>query len=122
MPFTPEVKQLNVVRQGASNFIGVPEWVDVVVLVANTEAHYDLTALRTAMGPQFANTPLFVVFSADTGFWCNCHNTAAIPVASTTNGAAPMQSPNQLLIDGSVTTISLISPNAGIVALSIYRM
>lgn len=121
MSYTPKVTNSNVMQQGGLAFPWVAGWTDVVAATNSGNTDYDLAAARTAMGLG-ATEALFVVFSATSGFWCNFHNTVAIPVASTTNGAAPEFSPNQRYLDASITKLSLISNGASaIISLQFYR-
>jgi hypothetical protein len=119
MTWSPQVKQLTVLHQGANAFPFTSEWVDSVSLTANTPVSYNLAAARTAMGLA-ANAPLFVVYGGSASFYRHCHATAAVP-AGNTDGSASQFSPNQEYLDASITAISFIATAAAIVTMSFYK-
>jgi hypothetical protein len=119
MTWSPQVKQLTVLHQGANAFPYISEWVDSVVLTANTPVSYNLAAARTAMGLA-SNAPLFVVYGGTGPFWRHCHATAAVAPGNT-DGSASQFSPNQEYLDASITAISFIAQQATTVTLSFYK-
>lgn len=119
MTWTPTVKQLTVLHQGANAFPFTSEWVDSVSLSANSAASYNLAAARTAMGLA-ANAPLFVVYGANGNFYRHCHATATIP-AGNTDGSAAAFSPNQEYLDASISAISFIAAAATVITLSFFK-
>lgn len=127
MANTPQVRQMVIEQQGAQNFPHTAEWVDAIVLAANTEQKYDFTAALASANGGKAKA-LFVVFSADGPFYVDFNgNTAAKPVASTVNGAAPEYSPNQRYIDSvalgaNSNKISLIATSNTVVVMQVYSV
>jgi hypothetical protein len=119
MAWTPTVKQLTVLHQGANVFPYTSEWVDSVVLTLNTAASYNLAAARTAMGLP-SNAPLFVVYGANGLFYRHCHATAAVPTGNT-DGSSAAQSPNQEYLDASISAISFIAAQATVITLSFFK-
>lgn len=120
MAWTPALKQIIVLEQGGRNFPNVSEYIESLVLAANTVADYDVAALRASLNFP-ADTPFFVIFGSDGPFWCHFHAEASIPLANTTDGSGSQFSPNQVYIDGTVTTISVIAPADGHLSLAFYR-
>ena len=118
---TQKISELNVMQQGAENFPWVSQWVDALVLSANTAASYNVTAACTAMGLP-AGTALFLSIAADGPYWANfTGGTAAVPGSNITNGTGSEYQPNQRYIDESITAISFISTPGANVSLAFYR-
>lgn len=113
------IRPLNVMQQGAETFPWVSGWVDAVALAGNAVVNYNVTAARAAMGLR-AGQALFVIFAADGPFWANMRDTAAVPVANSTDGSASEFSPNQKYIDENITQISLTSVAAQKVSLQFF--
>lgn len=108
---TPQVRAMNIQKQGAEAFPTPAGWVDDLVLAANTAKSYDVAALRVAAGLK-AGQPLFLVFASDGPFWANFNGTtAAVPSGDITDGSGPEYSPNQRYYDNveANTTISFIA-------------
>ena len=118
---TQTITPINVMQQGAENFPWVSQWVDNLVLAANTAKSYNVTAARAAMGLP-AGTALFVSLSADAAYWANLTGgTAAVPSGDIANGTGSEYQPNQRYIDESITSISFISTPGAHVSLAFYR-
>lgn len=96
-------------RQFSSSVLIPPTYTDAIVLVAN--------ASQTQAVPALAN---WVVFSANCNFFAKTGASAAVPGATTTNGAASMQNPAAWNIAG-ITQITVIASTACIVTLSFYQ-
>lgn len=119
MPYTPVVKQMQVLQAGGEVFPPVCGWIDVLQSTS-VHAEYDLAAARTAMGLG-ATESLFVIFAADGPFWANFNANAAIPSGNTANGSASEFSPNQRYLDQRITAISFVSVAAQNISMQFYR-
>ncbi len=108
----PAVNALNTIYMNGIPMIAInrPQWTDSVVLAANTAGSYT-----------FPSGALYVLFSANSDFYVNFVTTAIVPVAATTNGAAPLLNPGNLYKIDNATAVSIICPAACVVTLSSYK-
>jgi hypothetical protein len=88
-----------------------PDYVENVVLVANTEQTIPVPA------PAVDG---FVLFSAEGPFWARADATAAIPGATTNNGSGSVLSPTSWSLDD-IGSIHLIAAEAIKLSLSFYK-
>ena len=121
MSYAPAVKPLNVLQQGAQNFIWTAGWMDnVFASGSGAHADYSLTAARSNMGLP-AGEGLFVIFAADGGFWFNPNSAAALPSGNTTNGASSEYNPTQRYLDSSISNLSFAANANTNISLQFFR-
>jgi len=87
-----------------------PDFVDAVVLAANTAQQYTVPAGAA-----------FVVFAADGNFYAayGANPTAVVPAATTSGGTSNEINPTMRYVAG-IAKISLIAPAARVVTLAFY--
>jgi hypothetical protein len=107
-----QLRGVNVEDLPGKQMIGLnmPEYVDAIVLVANTAQNYTI--------PSGAK---YLMFSANDDFYVNWGTTAAVPSASTATGAAAELNPGLRSVKSGTATISLIGPRACTVTVLVYK-
>lgn len=124
MSYKPIVNPLNIPQQGQGSFPYCAGWVDNVFVSSGvSHADYNLSAALSAMSLSFNNplTALYVIFSADGGFWFNANAAAATPSGATTNGSSSEYNPTQRYLDPSVSNLSFAATANCNVSLQFFR-
>ena len=108
---------INAYSSDRDSMIGVvyPQWVDAIVLVANTAVTY---YIPTGTNKVTAN---YLMFSSSGGadFYVNYGATAAVPGTSVTNGTAPELNPLLRCVNN-LTAISIIAPVGCVLTISAF--
>jgi len=108
---------INAYSSDRDSMIGVvyPQWVDAIVLVANTAVTY---YIPTGTNKATAN---YLMFSSSGGadFYVSYSITAAVPGTSITNGTAPELNPLLRCVSG-LTAVSIIAPVGCVLTISAF--
>lgn len=106
-----QLRGIQVQDVSGSPIIGLnrPQYVDAVVLTANTAATYT-----------FPTGKKYALFSATADFYVSYSGTAVVPSTNVTDGTGPELNPVMRQVDG-LTSVSIISPSSCVVTVAIYK-
>lgn len=90
-----------------------PAYVLAVSLAASVAKSFTVPTLASGSPAKF------VIFSGTSNFYVNCYTAATVP-GDTADGSASELNPSAYEIPTDVTTLSVISPVAGVVTASFY--
>lgn len=96
--FAGRIDHLTINHENGSYALGMPTYVNARVLAANTAESFTVPT-----GAQF------VSFASNCDFYANYTTTASVPGSDITDGSANELNPLVRIVDGAVTSISVIT-------------